>query len=49
MRKNMAEQPSCIPFWVTCELVTEDRDAVDGTARLKVGLNILGRRAIIDL
>ena len=34
---------------MTCELVTEDGDTVDGTAGLKVGLNIFGRRAIVNL
>ena len=38
-----------VPFGMTCELVTEDGDTVDGTAGLKVGLYIFSRRAIINL
>ena len=38
-----------VPFGMTSELVTEDSDTVDGTAGLKVGLDIFGRRAIVNL
>jgi hypothetical protein len=38
-----------LPFGVTCKFVTKDRDAVDGATRLKVGLDVFGRRTIIDL
>jgi hypothetical protein len=34
---------------MTREFITEDGDAVDGTTRLEVGLDILGRRTIVDL
>ena len=34
---------------MSCEFVTENCDAVDGPARLKVGLYVFGRRTIINL
>ena len=34
---------------MTCELITEDGDTVNGTTGLKVGLDIFGRRAIVNL
>jgi hypothetical protein len=40
---------SCVPFRMACELVTEDGDTVDGTAGLKVCLDIFGRRAVVNL
>ena len=45
----MVEGPCHLPFGVTCEFVTEDGDAVDGPTRLKVGLDIFGRRTVINL
>jgi len=45
----MAEGSCRLPFGVTCEFVAEDGDAVDGAAGLKVGLDIFGRRTIINL
>ena len=38
-----------IPFGVPRELVTEDSDAVNGTARLEVLLNFLWRRRVVNL
>lgn len=44
------EEGSChLPFGMTREFVAEDGDAVDGTTRLKVSLDIFGRRTIINL
>ena len=48
MGKKIVEE-NRVPFGVTCELVTQDGNTVDGTAGLKVGLDIFGRRAIVDL
>jgi len=45
----MAEVPCHLPFGVTCEFVAEDGDAVDSSTGLKVGLDIFGRRTIVNL
>jgi len=39
----------CESFGMTREFVAEDGDAVDGAAGLKVGLDIFGRRTIINV
>lgn len=44
-----ALRSSRLPLGMTCEFVTEDCDAVDGATRLKVGLDVFGRRTIINL
>ena len=48
MAKKIIEE-RWVPFGMTCELVTEDGDTVDGPAGLKVGLDIFSRRAIVNL
>jgi hypothetical protein len=49
IRQRRQRGQKVLPFWVTGKFVTENRDAVDGTTRLKVSLDVFGCRTIINL